>query len=346
MAGRVVLLDIYAPYFAAVLSFVCGIPRVTLTGTVDDWRRVRTRIDAIADLAPPAWCRSLAQILDHFVRAAEGDADTAFWRRIYNPVDAYGGRIITGWAARFYPYLESNGTIHRPNPLLDLPIDEPRNLTTDNRGFYKGPGIVSDKVPAALSRVVVTVNDQFVGDNRVVALHGGLVGVAQDGDGALRPVAGWHLTPAAVEIDDVLERIVRDHVTTQPEPAGWRLAPAELVAVYRRIGSARLFGGAWRLLPEKEHRTVWRGAGLATISAVIDLSDGRSIAAATDHWMRAHWVVCTVAGSSTDRLVEDPDDIPVYGTSLAILLDAALDSGGDIAHLETGRLADLDRTPP
>jgi hypothetical protein len=33
----------------------------------------------------------------------------------------------------------------------------------------------------------------------------------------------------------------------------------------------------------------------------------------------------------------------VYGTSLALLLDAALDCGGDIAHLETGRLDQLDR---
>jgi hypothetical protein len=33
--------------------------------------------------------------------------------------------------------------------------------------------------------------------------------------------------------------------------------------------------------------------------------------------------------------------VPVYGTSLALLLDAALDSGGDIAHLETTRLSQL-----
>jgi hypothetical protein len=41
-------------------------------------------------------------------------------------------------------------------------------------------------------------------------------------------------------------------------------------------------------------------------------------------------------------LVDEPADVPVYGTSLALLLDAALDSGGDISHLETGRLDQLD----
>jgi hypothetical protein len=43
------------------------------------------------------------------------------------------------------------------------------------------------------------------------------------------------------------------------------------------------------------------------------------------------------------RLVGEPADVSVYGTSSAWLLDAALDSGGDIAHLETGRLDQLDR---
>ncbi|MEV5763657.1 hypothetical protein AB0L34_03630 [Micromonospora sp. NPDC052213] len=64
-----------------------------------------------------------------------------------------------------------------------------------------------------------------------------------------------------------------------------------------------------------------------------------------------HWVLCRieeVAATRSDefddrlRLVDDPADVPVYGTSLARLLDAALDSDGDTTHLETGRLDQLD----
>jgi hypothetical protein len=57
---------------------------------------------------------------------------------------------------------------------------------------------------------------------------------------------------------------------------------------------------------------------------------------------RGHpWVDChcvpdpDVTWHSRLRVVDE--NVPVYGTSLAMLLDAALD-GGDIAHLETGRL--------
>ena len=99
------LLDAYSPYFALWMVCVCGIPSITLTGTVEDWRKIRARVDAIAGFGLGTWCRSLAPIADQFVRAAEGDVDTAFWRRIYNPVDAYGGEVITGWVARLYPYL-------------------------------------------------------------------------------------------------------------------------------------------------------------------------------------------------------------------------------------------------
>jgi hypothetical protein len=343
VAGQIVVLDAYAPYYSLWMFCVCGIPSITLTGTVGDWQKIRDRVDALAAFGLDGWCRSLAPIADEFVRAAAGAADTGFWRRIYNPADAYGGEVITGWAARLYPYLKSEGVADRPNPLLGLPIGEPRGFT----GGYRGPGVRSSWVPATLSRVIVQVNDEVERDNRTVALHGGLVGVAQDPDGALRPVAGWYLSAAEPHIDDVVDRIVRDHHTTAPTERRMFFASSDLAALYRRIGSATLFGGAWRLLPVAEHGILYRGEGRRSILTVIDLADGRRIGAALDDATRSmHWLVCRVeevAGDDrTIALRDSPADIPVYGTSLAMLLAAALDNGGDIGHLRTGRLDQLD----
>ncbi|RKR87019.1 hypothetical protein BDK92_1291 [Micromonospora pisi] len=153
------------------------------------------------------------------------------------------------------------------------------------------------------------------------------------------------------------DRILRDHETSPPTPVEmFEAAAANIVALYRRIGSATLFDNAWRVLPADQHRRLWRGPGERSIVAIIDLADGRSVAVASDFGMDTpHWVVCrleTVPNGSTDpidrefRLVEDPAEVPVYGTSLALLLDAALDSGGDITHLETGRLDQLDSLTP
>jgi hypothetical protein len=273
---------------------------------------------------------------------------------VYSPADAYGGEVITGWAARLYPYLTSGGVAGGPNPLLDLPIDQPRDLTPAGSFGYQGPGIRSDAVPATLSKVTVNVSDIAGGDNRVVALHAGLAGITQDDDGALRPVAGWHLAPAAADINEVIDRLIASHQVTPPSPARMGFAPAEVTAIYDRIGSAALFGGSWRLLPVAEHREAWVADTLRSILAIIDLPDGRSIAATTGKTGQiTHWITCRLTETGTGhplevklrprraRLADDPADVPVYGTSLAQLLDAALDSGGDIAHLETSRLSRL-----
>ncbi|GAB2848086.1 DUF4419 domain-containing protein [Lentzea nigeriaca] len=319
LAGRVALMDAYSPYYAYWLMCVCGIPSITLTGTVDDWRKIRARVDDLGVLGLDKWVRSLAPIMDEFVSAASGTVRREFWQRIYNPADAYGGEIVTGWITRFYPYLAIDGTNGKPNPMLDLRLGEPRDRTD--------VGIRTETVPATLCRATINVND--LGTLRVVALDAGLVGVAQDDDGALRPVAGWVLADAPPAIDEVLDRLVAEHETTPPVE-GDVFGPSgggEAIALYHRIGSASLFGGAWRLRPHTERASVWSGDHYA--EELIELADGRRIAETED----SHWIVL--------RDGDDPATVPVLGTSLAHLLDAAMDSGGDIAHLEVKKLADL-----
>ncbi|ALG10041.1 DUF4419 domain-containing protein [Kibdelosporangium phytohabitans] len=328
-AGRVVLLDAYSSYFSLWLISICGIPSITLTGTVDDWRRIRSRVDYVEQLGLETWCRSLRPITDQFARAAAGDVDTAFWKRIYNPVDAYGGEVINGWAARFYPYVKENGVISRPNPLLELTISEPK-------GTAGMRGIRSDAVPATLSTVRVNVRE---GDNSQVALHAGLVGVAQDPDGALRPIAGWHLMPATPLIDDVIDRLIKEHDTTAPAESK-DTATAELIAIDRRIGSAALLDGTWRLRSEGDRSWLELPGGAPPAQVVADLPGDRHLALVLSlrNPITGYWIVCHSDG---DQLADDPADVPVYGTSLAMVLDAAMDSGGDIEHLRTGMLTDL-----
>lgn len=280
VAGRVAMMDAYSPYYAYWAVCVCGIPSITLTGTADDWRKIRARVDDLSVLGLGQWVRSLAPIMDEFVRAASGDARTDFWKRIYNPADAYGGEVVTGWISRFYPYLALEGTNGAPNPMLDLRLGEPRG--------ERGPGIRTDTVPATLCRAIINVKD--LGINRVVALDAGLTGVAQDPDGA------------------------------------------EMLALQNRIASASLFDGSWRLLPYAD--MVYRDLGPHSICCWFALADGRYVGE-VQVWnaVEPQWAVL--------RDGDDPAEVPLLGTSLAHLLDAAMDADGDIAHLEVGRLADL-----
>ncbi len=360
-ASQVVLLDAYSPYFSCWMFCVCGIPSITLTGTVEDWRRVRQRIDVIAELDLELWCRSLVPILDHFVRAAAGDVDVAFWRRIYNPVDAYGGAVITGWVTRLYPYLTDGETTSHRNPMLELPIDEPRNLTPSRGAWYSGPGIRSEAVKDVASRVTVHVVDRVTQQQRAVALVAGLVGVTQRDDGALCPIAGWHLEAATADLADVVDRIVREHHAVAAEAGAERPrfveGSAEVLALFDRLATAILFDGdrAWRFRPITEHDYVSiDGAGTFSIRRIIDVPGGKSLCCADDHRTGAvHWLLCRIDEPEVSRgephadaivvrpahvtVCDEPAQIPVLGSSLAALLDAALDAGGEIDHLEVAR---------
>jgi hypothetical protein len=356
LASQIVLLDAYSPYFSYWLVAVCGIPSITLAGTVEDWKRIRERIDVLAELDLEPWCRSLVPITEQFVRAAGGDVDVAFWRRIYNPADAYGGDLITGWITRFYPYVKGQAANDRPNPMLELPIDEPKLRTKSSKDYYSGPGLRSDSVPATVSRVPVRIVDRAQMDLRAIDLVAGVVAVAQELDGALRPVVGWHVDNAQIQMEDVIERIKRDHVST---PAGANPlralmgGSAELVAFYMALQRATLFAGerAWRVRSLREYcRVELEGAYRFSLHGFADLPDGRVLCVATDFRTQCeHWFLCRVnepdaSNESVEVLpreahaLDTPSEIPVLAGSFASILDAVLTTGGQIDHLVVGRL--------
>lgn len=79
------------------------------------------------------------------------------------------------------------------------------------------------------------------------------------------------------------------------------------------------------------HGRVWRGPDHLSITTIIGLADGRSIGSAADDRTQTHyWITCRIERSDEpfgeSRLLDDPADIPVYGTSLAMLLDATLEA--------------------
>lgn len=340
VASQIVLLDAYSPYFSWWLMCVCGIPSITLTGTVADWQRIRERIDVIAELDLATWCRSLAPIADQFVRAAAGDVDVAFWRRIYNPADAYGGEVITGWITRLYPYLEASGAVSHPNPMLALPLDEPKGY---KRGKdYDGPGLRSDSVPGTRSRVRVhIVNGSST--PRSVALEAGVVAVAQEPDLALRPLIAWRLAPGTIEIEDVIDRILADRRTVMVEARRerWSLeGPAEMIALFQRIETATLFESphAWRIRRPAEHLEFDTELGYP-VHCFIDLPDGRHIGHQLQSGAGAtRWYLCKAGESSLpanqNRFAKRQEISNAamidLGTSLSAILDAALDADGAI----------------
>ena len=348
VASQVVLLDAYSPFFSYWMQCICGIPAITLLGTPDDWRRIRERVDVIAELDLELWCRSLRPITDHFARAAAGNVDVAFWKRIYNPNDAYGGASITGWITRLWPYLKIGGSVDHRNHMLELPIDEPKQKTVStglfkkNTTVYDGPGVSSDTVPATLSRATLRFVDHDTHALGMVDLVAGVTAVAQDERGALCPISGWHVEHGTVRMGDVIDRIVAEHDATPAASSDHdRIeGPPEVLELFSRIERASLFGGRWQLAPPI-YVSIPNLRG--QMSRLARLADGTSLCALFTGG-DTRWVLCRVAEPKPNDMqcdgLDRPEQIRVLAGTLVSILDAALETGGDLSQLVVGTLAE------
>src|SRR5262249_23207525 len=95
---EIVLMDAMHKYFDYAMQTLCGIPRITLLGTVEDWKSVGHRAEHLAEFGLERWISALTPILDQFAAAAAGYVDPVFWRSFYKRGDpGSGGPFVSGW---------------------------------------------------------------------------------------------------------------------------------------------------------------------------------------------------------------------------------------------------------
>ena len=85
----------------------CGLPRIIIKGTLEDWENVRAKSDYIAQYELEWWTARLNVILDQIIAAKKGQFDISFWRNMikYRESEEYGDPShVTGWILDFYPY--------------------------------------------------------------------------------------------------------------------------------------------------------------------------------------------------------------------------------------------------
>jgi hypothetical protein len=180
-ASEIALLSAAQPFFAYQVRSMCGIPAITLTGTPDDWRAVRARAARLASYELGWWTSALDPILEHFVRAAEGDVDVAHWSTLYKQNNGSGGPYISGWINVLLPYLQCHqGTV--PNPYVES--------WSRGMGAPFGGGPTTEQLPSGLSRVPFLW--KHLDRELRMELLGGFAGVGQDpSTGRVRPEIGW-----------------------------------------------------------------------------------------------------------------------------------------------------------
>jgi len=196
-ASEVVLLDCYASYFEYMMTCVCGIPKITLTGSVEDWQRIRARIEILETFGLDWWVSRLRPILDEFIKTAQGHPSLAFWKAIYKPRKTYGTESVTGWIADLFPYLNDppnrrrSNIFNHPREDWSIPVEDgvvtkqelvpqPNKMAVSLKSFPSG----LSSVPIGLS-----LPDQSFLELDLVA---GFFAVEQDAESlALSPAIGW-----------------------------------------------------------------------------------------------------------------------------------------------------------
>lgn len=188
-ASEVVLMYAMSKYFDYGMRTMCGFPRITLEGTVEDWEKIRDRVRTFGDFTSRAsgpskehltdWVGSLLPTLDAMVETSKGNIDLDFWRSFYNEGGGSGGPFVSGRVTTLFPYVRgAKGLVPKPKP-----------------GY--GGGWTPDVFDRGMSKVDLKWNK--LGEPLKVEFHGGLTGVTMAEDGTLRPETGW----AIVDVTNV-----------------------------------------------------------------------------------------------------------------------------------------------
>lgn len=115
--SQMVLMNATQQYFKYVVTGFCGIPFISLEGTVQDWENMRQRLEVFASFGLDDWLEDMRGILDEFVAAKNGDVRAEFWQRIYrgeHQEEVYHESPettwVSGWVHAFFPYLSKGGS--------------------------------------------------------------------------------------------------------------------------------------------------------------------------------------------------------------------------------------------
>lgn len=193
IAAEIVLFDAVQSYFEFVVNTICGIPAITLEGTVEDWQALADQAQAFAQFELDWWLNPLQPILQEFVAAARGDVNRDFWESIYRFNSFSGGAAITGWITAFFPYFkDQHGNAREKNPWLAEGGAKLKLLLAgewDRERFHLGGPSLAD-FPSGLARAPFVWD--YVEQRFDMEFLGGFLGVAQNSATlGLRPEIGW-----------------------------------------------------------------------------------------------------------------------------------------------------------
>jgi hypothetical protein len=102
-ASNISLMCAMQKYFKyAVLG--CGIRNVYFLGTLEDWQKLRTKVEMLPQYGLEGWSKSLLYIIDHWIESYQGRVNRDFWGKMVDKIHGQAGsgmsntrNDFTGW---------------------------------------------------------------------------------------------------------------------------------------------------------------------------------------------------------------------------------------------------------
>lgn len=188
-ASQIVLMDSMKHYFVYETAIKmcrkgsksvpkCGIPSVTLHGTLADWEGLVEKARALRalDIGLDWWLDTLEPVLERLVGTYRGHVDSDWWTRVLDAEQGHesGPRVkeVSGWVCAFFPYEEVKGKMHRREEI---------DRKNPPSGLVECPFIL---VNERLDKPGVETHNLLVAGSCGVS-------VTEDGKGPVMPCTGW-----------------------------------------------------------------------------------------------------------------------------------------------------------
>ena len=193
VASQITLMESVKSYFEYIVyRIACGIPTITLQGTVEDWQRVLEKTNNLKQYGLESWVNSLEPILKEFIQAADGHPNQKFWKGMVKKQEVEklkGGACspdkpteLDGWLLKLFP--DENGqTLDKVAHTKEMPSEYVR-VNFKYRVINPANGNLITETPMELWAGFIGVKVDTV-NNMLTPKMGWLVRVAESNDDTL-----------------------------------------------------------------------------------------------------------------------------------------------------------------
>ena len=189
------MLETYEKGLMFTAESACGIPKITITGSVEDWKNIYSKIDTLDNFDLGYWKVELKPIIQEFINVKQGKVNTGFWQEIYKNSKFYAYSYYSGWIIKFFPYVldkDFNNPVKNNNEEYNEYVHDKFVLNKYLKGNdYLFSSLESDNFPKGVSQIDIKWLN--TGKANSMDFYAGFLGILQHKDGSLEPLITWTL---------------------------------------------------------------------------------------------------------------------------------------------------------